>query len=335
MEGDLLKQYLAYIGKNSAIEKNIENGLEFMKWKNIIKNDSIVFIKPNFTIPFYRQGVTSNPNFLRILLSILKNRCDRVIVGESDGGNKSFSADEAFQGHNMQSICKDTGAELINLTKIPAMMIEEKIQNKAVKIQLPKILINDVNCFISSSVLKVHVMTKVSLSIKNLWGCYPDPLRGLYHKNLDYKLALITKKLDPKIVLIDGSYALDGHGPMFGIPRKLDLIIASNNAVVGDSLGARIMGFSPASIGHIRISEKEKIGSSNLDNILINDDYKKFAQKFSINKTLIDRISTLTFHSEILPKLVFDSPFTRYVYKIVKYCRTDEETKIAQELKKY
>ena len=38
--------------------------------------------------------------------------------GQSDGGNHSFSADDAFTGHNMDEICKETGAELVNLSKI-------------------------------------------------------------------------------------------------------------------------------------------------------------------------------------------------------------------------
>ena len=45
---------------------------------------------------------------------------------------------------------------------------------------------------ISLPVLKVHAATKVSMSIKNLWGCHPDTPRLLNHKNLAEKLTLIA-----------------------------------------------------------------------------------------------------------------------------------------------
>jgi uncharacterized protein (DUF362 family) len=99
-----------------------------------------------------------------------------------------------------------------------------------------------VDCFISVPVLKVHVMTGVTLSMKNLRGCYPDTMRCLHNQNFNYKIGLITKLLDPKMVVIGGIYALDGHGPMYGEPVKTNLSLTANNPVVADALGANIMG---------------------------------------------------------------------------------------------
>lgn len=209
-------EYRAYITKINDLKEDIQDSLTFIGWKDLVKNDDTVFVKPNFTYPFYKKGITTNPLLLRNLLELLKDRASRVMVGESDGGNHSFSADQAFKGHGMYEICRDTGAELINLSTIPAEIVEGSIQGKTVHVQLPQLLLNDIDCFISVPVLKVHAMTKVTLSIKNLWGCYPDTMRCLHHKYLSRKLALITRTLNPKIALIDGTYALDGHGPMYG-----------------------------------------------------------------------------------------------------------------------
>ena len=41
---------------------------------------------------------------------------------------------------------------------------------------------------------------------------------------------------------MDAKYALDGHGPMYGESKRLEMILASNNPVVIDSLGTAIMG---------------------------------------------------------------------------------------------
>jgi len=328
-------EYSAYVSKVTNLKDDLLRGLEFINWREKVKKDSRVFIKPNFTFPYYKEGITTNPELLKNLLEIIKDRADKVIVGESDGGNHSFSADDAFKGHEMHKICKETGVDLVNLSKLPSIFVEDKIQGKKVKVQLPKLLLEEVDCFISVPVLKVHVMTKVSLSIKNLWGCYPDTMRCLHHKHLSYKLALITKLLNPKIVIIDGTYALDSHGPMFGNAKKMDLVLASNNPVVADSLGASIMGIPLNSVHHIVISEKEELGTTNLKEVRMNDDWKKFKMQFYINKTLIDRISVLLFNSETLAKIVMDSQSTPLIYKIAGFLRNSEEKKLANEIRRY
>jgi len=327
--------YAASVIKTSNLEHDIAQSLENIGWENIVRGDSTVFIKPNFTYPYYKEGITTNPKVLQILLEILKDRCDRVIVGESDGGNRSYSADEGFKGHGMFGICKETGAELVNLSSVPSVYVEERIQNKKVKVQLPELLLNDIDCFISVPVLKVHVMTTITLSIKNLWGCYPDTMRSLHHKHLSQKLALITKTVNPQIALIDGTYALDGHGPMFGTPKRQDLLIAANNPVVADGLGSRIMGVPPSQVDHIMVAEREGLGTTDLTDVAVQGSWEEHQQQFSINRTLIDRLSVLNFKSELLPKMVFDSPLSPYIFKITDRLRTREEWDMSLDLKRY
>ena len=174
-----MDDYLAYISKVTDLKEDIKKSLEFIKWKDKVKSDSTVFLKPNFTYPHYKEGVTTSPDLIKSFLEILKDRADNVIIGESNGGNHSFTADDAFKGHNMHEICKETGVELVNLSELPSRKVEEDIQGKNVSVELPQLLLDDVDCFISVPVLKVHVMTSVTLSMKNLWGCYPDTMRCL------------------------------------------------------------------------------------------------------------------------------------------------------------
>jgi len=327
-------EYRAYITKISDLKKDISNSLEFIEWKKHFSKDSTVFIKPNFTFPYYMEGVTTNPLVIRSLLELLKDNANRVIVGESDGGNHSFTADQAFKGHGMHEICKETGAELVNLSTTPAEIVEDKIQGKSVTVELPKLLLHDVDCFISLPVLKVHVMTTVTLSMKNLWGCYPDTMRGLHHKDLSRKLTLITKSLNPQIVLIDGTYSLDGHGPMYGTPVKTNLILAANNPVVADALGSAVMGVPLSKVEHILLAEKEGLGTTDLSNVTINNDWKQYSMRFTVNKTIIDRLSWILFNSEICAKCVLQSPLTPLIYGVATKLRNKDEKKVADQLKR-
>jgi uncharacterized protein (DUF362 family) len=328
-----MNNYKAFITKISNLDDDILNSLEYINWKSISGTDSTIFVKPNFTYPFYKEGVTTNPIVLKELLGILKDHAERVILGESNGGNHSFTADTAFKGHGMIEICKETGVELINLSSLPYQYVEEKIQGIRVKVQVPKLLINEIDCFISVPVLKVHSNTIISLSMKNLWGCYPDTMRSLHHKYLSRRLTLLTKVLDPKIAIIDGTYALNKHGPMYGDAIKKDLIIASNNPVVADSLGTQLMGMPLNQIEHIMIAEKEGLGITDINHVQLNDDWKKFKMNFQVNKTLLDHISMILFKSECIAKLVLDSPLTNISYKMIKKLRNDTEKSVNEEVK--
>ena len=325
--------YSVYIAEvDGRLNMNLLEGLQFIDWKKYVKKDSVVFIKPNFTFPSYVEGVTTSPALLKCLLEIIKDRARRVILGESDGGNHSFKAEEAFRGHQIHEICKEIGVEVINLSDLPSTFVKSEVQSKKVRVQLPKMLLEKVDCFISVPVLKVHVMTGVSLGLKNLWGCYPNTMRCLCHQNLDRKLALMARLLNPKITIIDGFYALDGHGPMFGDPIKMDVILASNNVVVADALGAAIMGVSLKRAKHIIIAEKEGIGTTNLEKVRVNTDWKQYRRQFQIRKTLLDRASGLLFHSDIIAKLVMASSFTPLVYKVAGKLRSSEEKATASQL---
>lgn len=330
-----MDEYLAYISKNEDLKKDIKRGLKFVKWKKEVKKDSKVFVKPNFTYPYYKEGITTSPELIKYLLEILKDRAADVILGESNGGNHSFTADDSFKGHQMNEICRDTGVELVNLSNTKSIFVEEDIFGKRVKVELPELLINKIDSFISVPVLKVHVMTKVTLSMKNLWGCYPDTMRCLHHQNLSRKLTLITKKLNPKLVVMDGIYALDGHGPMYGESKKLDLLLLSNNPVVIDSLGANLMGIPIEKIEHILIAEKEGLGTTKLKDIKLNQDWKEFKMQFNVNKTFIDSLSILLFKSETVAKLVMDSPFTSLIYGIAKNFRNSKEQEVVNDIGRY
>ncbi len=327
-------KHLAFIEEiQDDLKATLLKALDYIQWEKHVQKDSVVFVKPNFTFPYYKEGITTDPVLLKCLLELLKSRADRVILGESDGGNHSFKAEDAFAGHDMYEICREAGVELVNLSKLPSVYVEDKILSKNIKVQLPKLLLEEVDCFISVPVLKVHVMTTITLSMKNLWGCFPDTMRCFHHQGLDYKLPLITKCLKPKIVIIDGIYALNNHGPIYGEAVPTNLIIASDNPVAADALGTRIMGFSPAQIGHILVAEKAGLGSTKIENMQINNDWQHYRKDFYIKRTLLDNLSKLPFNSDLLAKIIYKSPLTSLVYKIVGLLRTQQEKEAASQMK--
>lgn len=320
-----VKEFSVYIENSKPLNQKLNDGLGHIQWRQIIRTDDHVFLKPNFTFPSYRYGVTTSPCLLEALLGILKNRASEITIIESNGGNNVFTADEAFRGHGIPKLCKEFGIDAVNLSDCPSTKAKDKIGSRTVEVSVPRFLPNEVDCFVCVPVLKVHAMTLVSLGIKNLWGCHPNPMRCLYHEDIDKKLALLTKLWNPRICIIDGTYALDGHGPMFGQPVEMNLLIVGNNVVASDSVGASVMGFDPHHIKHIRVASEEKLGPIDLRSIRVNTDWRRFCRVFSFKRTPLDYLSLVPFHSELLAKIIFNSPFTSGIRRMVDIIRTSDE----------
>jgi uncharacterized protein (DUF362 family) len=313
---------------------SLAKGLDFIGWERHVNKNSTVFIKPNLTFPRHKEGITTTPGLLQALLGILKSKAARVIVGESDGGNHSFSAEESFRGHGLYRMCEDNSAELVNLSTLPSTIIKEKVCGKTVEVELPRLLLEEVDCFISLPVLKVHVMTTVTLSLKNSWGCVPDTMRCLRHQDLDHKLALIARRLKPKLIIVDGIHALDNHGPMYGTAVKTGLLLFADNTVAADALGARLMGFDPQRIKHISIAARAGLGSPGLNDTQVNADWQQHIRKFTVKKTFIDTASRLLFLSDALARLVMKSPLTPLAYGVAGLLRSKQERDVAAQLGK-
>ncbi len=298
-----------------TLRRNLLERLERLKWRQYIKSDSRVFVKPNFTVPFPKPGVTTDKVLIETLLGILKDRSSEVYIGESDGGSYSFSADYSLKTHGIPEMCKRTGATELNLSKVDRVRVTDNINGERIDVTLPRPLLG-MDESISIPVLKVHVVTGVSLSIKNLWGCHPDTLRLFDHSSLSRRLALIAKSIKLRFSIIDAIYGLNRRGPMEGDVVKIGAILLGDNPVGVDAAATRLMGFDPASIEHITIANRYGLGPIKENDIELIDDLSGFQQQFEIKPTAIDRFGALTFKSRLATKLIFDSPLTKPIYKI-------------------
>lgn len=320
------KVYLNDIDENGVLH-TIQNGLRFIKFKDIVGNNSVVFIKPNLTDRLHKPGITTTPLMIKTVVKAVAPLVRKVIIGESDGGNYSFSADASLQNHQVYDIAEEyKNVEVVNLSKLPRKTMTGEVCGKRVWVDLPKLLLEDIDCVISLAVFKTHAMTQGSFSIKNLWGCYPDPMRLLYHKNLDYKLALISKLVKNKIQILDGFWALDGHGPMEGTPVRINKVLISNDPVACDSTAAHLMKLDTSKITHLRVAEEFGLGRSDMSAIEYNKDVSsEQLPTFLPYKIRLDYLSILFFKSELISKAVLSSPLTPFVYKLVNLRRPENK----------
>ena len=73
------------------------------------------------------------------------------------------------------------------------------------------------------------------------------PLEGIQGSILD-----LCATVPIHFVIADGIVAMEGNGPLNGTPRPLGKIVLADDPVAADATCARLMGFEPDRIVHIR-----------------------------------------------------------------------------------
>lgn len=313
------------------LSSRLSDAFGWIEWEKIVKNGDKVFIKPNLTLPSYHRGITTNPLVLDALVRKLRNRTNRIYMGESNGGLECFSANNAFLGHGLDKLASKYGIKLINLSSLPFKKVAFQLKRKQVEIEIPNFLVDDVDVFINVPVLKTHAMVNITLGFKNLWGCIPNTSRMLYHPVFHEVIVEIAKLINPKITIIDGTYAMDGNGPIFGDVFELNTMIASNDFGAADLVGCHVMQFDPRKVKYLGIAKKQDL-IPELEEILLNESIQKFSShKFKPVMRVNNYVAYAAFRSKLLTKFIYFSPFSKLKDAIVRRIRGEK----GKELFKY
>lgn len=306
-----------FITKVSNLDKDVQEALEWIDVQNIVKSGTRVFIKPNLTYPYYKEGVTTSPIVVEALIKALQKLGARITIVESDGGYHSWKAEDAFKGHGLYALSEKYGVRLLNLCKSEKGIVRFRSKDKNVEIPFPKVLMDDADLFITMPVPKIHAMTGVSLALKNQWGCIPDTMRLLFHWCFDDAIVVVNRSIKRSIVVADGTYMLDRNGPMSGDPVKADLLVVSSDLGAFELTGCKLMGIDPDEISHLRIAKRNGVIRNSLDDIIFNQPIKTFCRQFKLVKTKQNRLGRIAFHSKFLTEIGYNSKIGDILHRIL------------------
>lgn len=278
-----------------------------------------VFIKPNLTYPYYKEGVTTRRDFVLALVKALRqiNSSTIIYIGEGEGGNNSFSMTEAMRVMGYYEIEKMYPAvKIINLSEIPSKEVELTVKNGPYPIDLPAIFFDEIDFSITCPVPKVHCMTGLTLAYKNQWGCLPDIMRLKNHYVFDQIICQVCDQLKFKYAFLDGMYGLDDNGPMDGIPIKVDWFVASNSLGAHDLVVSKLMEWEWTKVGHLVEAQKQGYLYEE-KNIAIIGDISGLKRHFQLNRNFWNYPALVAFHSKWLTQLVYLSRFSDAIHDLM------------------
>jgi len=253
-----------------------------------------VLIKPNAArLAFPGEGVTTHPSVVAATIKHLKKQgARRIVIGESC--IFGVNAQEAFRVTGMKEISEKSKVELLDLDQGASMEIPIPGGKVIQKIKVPALL-REFDFIVSIPVMKTHMHTRVTLSLKNMKGLlwrrekarfhqlrYDRKVTG-GHKELDIAISEMASVLFPHLAIIDGTVGMEGMGPAYGRRKEMGVIIAGNNALSADAVAARLMGLNPEAIPHLRLSAGKGLGEIGRRGISVEPkDYLKWVSPFAL-----------------------------------------------------
>ncbi len=123
--------------------------------------------------------------------------------------------------------------------------------------------------------LKTHALTRMTGAVKNQFGCIPGMLKAQQHSRLpnayDFATMLVDLNtlLKPRLYIMDAVMAMEGNGPRGGDPRKIGLLIFSDDPIALDATACRLIDLDPELVPTMKPGEKAGLGTYHMENIEI------------------------------------------------------------------
>ena len=301
------------------LEQQFSKSFELLSLIDDFKKANAIFIKPNLTYPTYKKGVTTRKDFVEGLVSALRqiNSTTQIYIGEGEGGYNSFSMTDAMRVMGFYDIEKKyPSVKIVNISKLPPRTVELQAKGKPYPIDLPVLLLDDVDFCISCPLPKVHCMTRITLSFKNQWGCLPDTMRLKNHYVFHEIIGQICDRLKFKYAFLDGKYGLDDNGPMMGEPVEVNWFAASNSLGAFDVIVAEMMGFDWRGVDHLKMAQKYGLIPQKKD-IKVIGDIEPLKMDFVLKRNFWNYPALAAFHSKKLTYLFYFSKLSKILHDIM------------------
>jgi uncharacterized protein (DUF362 family) len=241
----------------------LRKALELIDAKNLISPEDKVLIKPNYVVAKHPStGITTDPRIIDGIIDFLKDiGVNDITLGE--GG--ADDTDRAFDVVGARDIAKKHNIKLVNLNR--DRIISQKIHGALAlhEVGIAETALKS-TCIVNVPKLKVHHMTIVTLSMKNLMGMILP--KSIMHNQINEKIVDLATLFKDKVKLnvIDGLIGSE-IDEVHGSPVRMNVVIAGTNMVAVDAVATAVMGIDPDKVEFLRIAEERGLGTFRLSNI--------------------------------------------------------------------
>lgn len=222
-----------------------------------------MLLKPNFNTGDPFPGSTHNDTLAHLIKELRGMGSRSITIGERSGPAETA---DVFREKAIYALAERLGAGLINFEELPSgdwvrVRPAESHWRDGFDLARPVL---DSRCIVSTCCLKTHRYGGVfTMSIKNSVGMTHKRNMAELHSSpfMRKMIAEINQAYSPALILLDGIEAFVDGGPMSGIRRTADVMLAGTDRVAIDAVGVavlRLLGTTPE-VSRGKIFEQDQI----------------------------------------------------------------------------
>ena len=236
-----------------------------------VKKGDHVLLKANLLISRpVDKHVTTHPEIVRAAIKLVKKAGGKPIIGDSPAIG---SALKVASKCGIANVASEERVEVVNFNRPVEVDNPSGIQYKKFKLDQSVL---DADVIINLPKLKTHGQMTLTLGVKNLFGVVPGTRKSQWHlaagtDRLHFARMLVDlhRKVSPQLTIMDGIIGMEGNGPQNGDPKKIGLVMASEDAAALDAVICEIVGLSRDRMPTTLAAEEMGVGQTHLDKITI------------------------------------------------------------------
>lgn len=222
----------------------------------VLKGAKVAVLKPNFVAGrFAETGATTSFALLKAVSDEVRACGAKPVLYETPG--TEFDREATYTILGVEQFCSENDIHIVRVDPEGGEQDWIELRPEGAKrlrrFRIPRFM--QEACFINLPVLKTHVVSTMTLSMKNPMGILPRPDRRAMHTlGIAQSIVDMNRGIKPDLTIVDGSVGQDGEGPLYGDKADLQVLVAGHDSLAVDLACCKLVGVKPRAIPHLKLA---------------------------------------------------------------------------------
>ena len=224
--------------------------------QSVMRGAKIAILKPNLVAGRNAEtGSTTSFALLKAVAEEVRACGAEPVLCETPG--TEFDRDATYTILGVEQFCQENGICIVKVDPEGGeqdwIELRPEGARRLRRFRIPRILTEA--RLINLPVLKTHVVSAMTLGMKNPMGILPRPDRRSMHTfGIDQSIVDMNRGIKPDLTIVDGSVGQDGEGPLYGDKADLQVLVAGRDSLAVDLACCQLVGVKPRDIPHLKLA---------------------------------------------------------------------------------
>ena len=242
----------------TTYKQSIHQALDAINASECLASQTAILIKPNL-INSSPHPITTSAECCQVIIEYIQKYSDAEIIIAEGCGDAQVETPQVFELLGYTAMAEKHGIPLVDLNFAPLNLMKKSGCSVFPEMYLPEIAFN--HFIISVPVLKIHSLSRMTGTLKNMMGFVPPKhysghygswKKAAFHNKMQQSIVDLNKYLIPDLSVMDCSIGMaEFHLGGAHCDPAVNKIIAGYNPWEVDRRAADLLGLDWNNIEHI------------------------------------------------------------------------------------